>query len=86
MKRTLTSRQIADQRRGAGWLGPGVWIDRHGGLHFSLPELLAHFEIEDTPENRERMTRTIREQMSGCRAGRRDSRAGEGLTALERRR
>ena len=41
-------------------LAPGVWTDKDGGLHFSLPELLALFELEDTPENRAIATDNIR--------------------------
>ena len=33
-------------------LGPGIWEDLNGGVHFSVPELLAYFDIEDTPANR----------------------------------
>lgn len=32
---------------------PGIWVDMNNNPHISLPELLDHFEIEDTPENRE---------------------------------
>jgi hypothetical protein len=31
--------------------GPGIWEDTEGALHFSLPDILSHFGLEDTPEN-----------------------------------
>lgn len=31
---------------------PGVWEDMEGGIHFSVPELLAAFDLEDNPDNR----------------------------------
>lgn len=31
--------------------GPGVWEDQGGAIHFSIPDLLKHYELEDTPEN-----------------------------------
>lgn len=39
---------------------PGIWEDRDGNVHFSLPELLELFELEDTPENRRIATENIR--------------------------
>lgn len=33
-------------------LGPGVWEDSQGAVHFSVPDILAHFQVEDTEENR----------------------------------
>lgn len=34
-------------------LAPGIWEDQTGKAHFSIPEMLAHVGLEDTPENRE---------------------------------
>ena len=34
-------------------IAPGVYEDAGGAVHFSVPELLAHLHIPDTPENRE---------------------------------
>lgn len=42
-------------------IAPGIWEDKDGNLHYSLPELLALFELEDTPENRRIATENIRE-------------------------
>lgn len=33
-------------------IAPGIWIDEDGHSHWSLPDLLAHVELEDTSENR----------------------------------
>lgn len=32
-------------------IAPGIWEDADGCTHFSIPELLALFDLEDTPEN-----------------------------------
>lgn len=40
-------------------IAPGIWEDKDGNPHFSLPELLALFKIEDTPENRKIATDNI---------------------------
>lgn len=34
-------------------IAPGIWEDADGCTHFSIPELLALFELEDTPQNHE---------------------------------
>ncbi len=64
--RRLTPAQIADQYRGSTRIAPGIWIDRDGGLHWSVPELLALVDLPDTPEHREAVTemlrRTLRDQ------------------------
>lgn len=62
-QRTLTPRQVEDQRRGSTRLGPGFWTDRDGGLHMSIPELLAFFALEDTPANRAEVARLFTEQL-----------------------
>jgi hypothetical protein len=33
-------------------LAPGFWEDTDGAVHISIPDVLAHFGLEDTPENR----------------------------------
>lgn len=58
-ERTLTPAQYADQLRGATRVAPGIWIDRQGGVHFSIPELLALVDLPDTPANRAEVVRTI---------------------------
>lgn len=40
-------------------VAPGIWIDQDDGLHFSEPELLAHFEMTETPENREEVRELV---------------------------
>ncbi len=44
-------------------ISPGIWEDKDGNVHFSLPELLALFELEDTPENRAIATENIKEML-----------------------
>lgn len=51
--RTLTPKQIAAQHVGSRRVAPGIWLDANGDVHFSVPELLAFVDLEDTPENRE---------------------------------
>jgi hypothetical protein len=62
-RRKLSAAEIEDQQRGSLRVAPGVWIDRHGCMHFSEPELLAFFNVVDTPENREVIRRTVRESI-----------------------
>lgn len=52
-RRRLTSTEIARQLQAGQSLGPGVWVDRTGALHFSVPEILAFFNVADTSENRD---------------------------------
>lgn len=68
--RIVTPQQLADQYRGAMRLGPGVWLDHAGSVHFNIPELLAHFEIPDTPESREQMMAFVEEQLPRLLGGR----------------
>ncbi len=35
-------------------LAPGIWKDQNGAVHINIPELMALFELEDTPENHAR--------------------------------
>ena len=51
--RQLTPHEIEEQYRGAVRLAPGIWLDARGDVHWSVPELLALVDLEDTPENRE---------------------------------
>lgn len=34
-------------------MAPGIWKDQTGKVHLSIPDLLHHVRLEDTPENRE---------------------------------
>jgi hypothetical protein len=45
------------------WLAPGAWEDANGNIHFALPDLLKHFGMADSPDNRRHLTRVIREIM-----------------------
>lgn len=61
--RSLTHTQIVRQQQSGMYLMPGVWIDREGGLHFSIPEILKAEGIADTPEAREHATRLFEEML-----------------------
>lgn len=64
MKRKISSTQVEDQRRGSTRIAPGIWVDRHGGVHVSVEELLVHFAIEDTPANRAQVAETVRAEIA----------------------
>jgi hypothetical protein len=34
-------------------VGPGLYLDEQNRLHLDVPELLQHFNVADTPENRD---------------------------------
>lgn len=57
--RTLTPAEVEAQLAGSTRLAPGLWIDRAGGLHVSVPELLAHFGWPDTPATRDEVTAIV---------------------------
>ena len=40
-------------------LPPGAWTDKHGHLHFAIPDILLHLHIPDTPANREQLSKTL---------------------------
>lgn len=40
-------------------LGPGIWEDADGHIHWSIPELLAMVDLPDTPENRDEVIRML---------------------------
>jgi hypothetical protein len=61
--RSLTPSQVKRQQQGGEYLMPGVWIDREGGLHFSIPEILKAEGIADTPEAREHARRMFEEML-----------------------
>lgn len=67
--RRLSPEEIAEQRRGSTRIAPGIWADKNGALHFSVPELLALFGWEDTPATRDEVRailhQIIREQFPG---------------------
>jgi hypothetical protein len=49
--RRITESELLAQFEGAERLGPGVWMDSKGYLHFSIPEILQHFGLPATPEH-----------------------------------
>lgn len=57
--RKVTAEAFDAQRVGSVRVAPGIWIDRHGGVHWSVPELLALADLDDTVENREAVTTLI---------------------------
>lgn len=57
----ITRDEFNRQAAGAEILGPGLWRDRDGHLHFAIPEILAAFELPDTPEIRERVMEIFQE-------------------------
>ena len=63
-RRTLKPSDVAEQQRGSRRLGPGAWVDKDGGLHFSVPELLAVFSWPDDAEHRGLVNQMIREVMA----------------------
>lgn len=40
-------------------IAPGIWEDKNDKTHFSIPELLQHVGLDDTPENREEAKRML---------------------------
>jgi hypothetical protein len=50
-KNYITKEEADRQRFGGERLGPGVWDDGEGGLHFSVPEILAAFGWPNDPEH-----------------------------------
>ena len=59
MKKQISQAEADRQIQGGEVLGPGLWQDKEGGIHFSLPEMLSHIKLPDTPENRALLTRVI---------------------------
>jgi len=50
-------------------LGVGIWEDMNGHIHFSIPELLAHFDLPDTPAERRAVTHIMRQLLREQRPG-----------------
>lgn len=67
-RRTLRPRDIENQQRDGTRIAPGIWMDRDGGVHWSVPELLALVDLPDTPENRAAVFAIVRDvaQANGC--------------------
>jgi hypothetical protein len=60
----MTRAQVRDQMAGAQQLAPGVWRDRAGYVHFSVPEILAHLGLPDTPATRDLVNRIAAETIA----------------------
>jgi hypothetical protein len=46
-----------------------VWEDADGNVHFSIPNALAAFDLEDTPEHRAAVTQIMAQQLKQAGAG-----------------
>jgi hypothetical protein len=63
LRRVVSQHEIDEQRRGSTRIAPGIWRDKDGDLHYSIPELLAMVDLDDTPANREQVVRTCTAQL-----------------------
>jgi hypothetical protein len=50
-------------------IGPGLWIDKAGHPHFSIPEILQHEGLPDTPANRRIVEEALRELIEQATPG-----------------
>ena len=62
-RRTLRPRDVDEQRRGSERIAPGIWRDAHGGIHWSVVELLALVGLPDTPANREAVVDIVKKSI-----------------------
>ena len=62
-KRIVSPNERDRQLAGGSRLAPGFWVDRTGGLHVSVVELLEIVGLPNTPENREQVTQMAVEMM-----------------------
>lgn len=44
-------------------IAPGIWEDKDGDIHWSIPELLALVDLPDTAENRQIVTEMLRNML-----------------------
>ncbi len=44
-------------------IAPGIWTDKEGNAHFSIPELLQQFGWPDNPHNRKLIEEALHEQL-----------------------
>lgn len=63
--RKVTAEAFEAQRAGGVRVAPGIWIDRQGGVHWSVPELLGLAGLEDTVENRDAVGALVLELLRG---------------------
>ena len=59
--RTITPAERAAQLEGATRIAPGIWIDRTGAVHYSIPELLQVFGWPDDTAHRALVEHAIRD-------------------------
>ncbi len=59
MDRRITEAELLAQFEGAERLGPGVWKDGQGFLHFSIPDILRHFGLPPTAEHEAAVLRLV---------------------------
>lgn len=67
--RMLTPEEVRKSKVGALVIAPGIWIDRHQGVHFSIPDILQHLGLPDTPEDRLLATRAIDDMLAEVAPG-----------------
>jgi hypothetical protein len=56
-----TPAQVAESHVGSRRIAPGIWVDRQGAMHFSVPELLAVLGWPDDAEHRALVMQAIHE-------------------------
>lgn len=61
--RFLSLEQAEAQKVNSRRIAPGIWVDAEGNTHFSVPELLAMVDLEDTPENREAVIKIVADSL-----------------------
>lgn len=50
-------------------IAPGIWEDRAGHIHWSIPELLKMVDLPETPENMAKVRAMLEEQMKTANPG-----------------
>ena len=76
--RTLTPQQTREIEQGGVVIAPGIWIDRRQGLHFNIPEILAHLGLPETPEDCALATQVITDLLARTAPGTRIVHTDEG--------
>jgi hypothetical protein len=61
LARALPASAIAAQRAGGTPLGPGMWADRHGVMHVSVPDFLTACGWPDDAAHRALVLQVVRE-------------------------
>lgn len=64
VQRTILAMNLSDKANQLKkQLGPGVWEDQLGQMHFSIPDMLKHHGLEVNEENRQECLRMMVELM-----------------------